>query len=128
MSLPHFDVFIPLWRMAEQDLLFKFLKFYDEKHFVPQHWEAILATKSHFENMLSTYIFPPDAALPQVSDKMKDQKIIRKDMKESSNSVLDLQVYSKCPINEILDPKVQNTSPYIDDGMSCSGIAHFALL
>ena len=97
MSLSHFDVFIPLWRMAEQDLLFKFLKFYDEKHFVPQHWEAILATKSHFENMLSTYIFPPDAALPQVSDKMKDQKIIRKDMKESSDSVLDFASILKMP-------------------------------
>ena len=45
--------------------------------------------------MLSTYMFSPDAALPQVSDKMKDKEIIRKDMKESSNSVLDLLVYSK---------------------------------
>ena len=48
--------------------------------------------------MLSTYMFSPDAALPQVFDEMKNQKIIRKDMKESSNSVLDLLVYSKCPI------------------------------
>ena len=43
-------------------------------------------------------MFSLDAALPQVSDKMKDKEIIRKDMKESSNSVLDLLVYSKCPI------------------------------
>ena len=32
-------------------------------------------------------MFSLDAALPQVSDKMKDKEIIRKDMKESSNSV-----------------------------------------
>ena len=30
--------------------------------------------------------------------KTKDQKIIRKDMKDSWNSVLDLLVYRKCPI------------------------------
>ena len=43
-------------------------------------------------------MFPPHAALPQVFDKMKDQKIKCKDMKDSWNSVLDLLVYSKCPI------------------------------
>ena len=48
--------------------------------------------------MLSTYMFTPDAALPQVFDEMKYQKIMRKDMKEYSNTVLDLLVYSKCPI------------------------------
>ena len=48
--------------------------------------------------VLSTYMFPADAALPQVFDKTKDQKIIRKDMNDSWNSVLDLLVYSKCPI------------------------------
>ena len=44
--------------------------------------------------------FLPDAALPQVLDKTKDQNIIHKDMKDfnSWNSVLDLLVYSKCPI------------------------------
>ena len=54
--------------------------------------------------MLSTYIFSPDAARPQVFDKMKDQKIICKDMKESWNSVLDLLVYTRnVQLNEILD-------------------------
>ena len=43
-------------------------------------------------------MFPPDAALPQVLDKTKDQKITHKDIKDSWNSVLDLLVYSKCPI------------------------------
>ena len=33
-----------------------------------------------FENMLSTCMFSPDAVLLQVFDKMKDQKIICKDM------------------------------------------------
>ena len=61
--------------------------------------------------MLSTCMFSPDAALLQVFDKMKDQKIIRKDMKESWNSVLDLLVYSKCPIKWNSEPQVQNTSP-----------------
>ena len=73
MSFPHFDVFISLGRMAERNLL---------------------------ENMLLTYIFSPDAALLQVFDKTKDQKIMCKDMKESWNSVLNLLVYSKCPINK----------------------------
>ena len=61
--------------------------------------------------MLSSYMFSPDAALPQVSDKMKDKEIIRKDMKEYSNSVLDLLVYSKRPIKWNYGPQVQNTSP-----------------
>ena len=61
--------------------------------------------------MLSTYMFSPDATLPQVSDKMKDKEIIRKDMKEYSNSVLDLLVYSKRPIKWNSGPQVQNTSP-----------------
>ena len=55
-------------------------------------------------------MFWPDAALPQVFDEMKDQKMIRKDMKESWNSVLDLLVYSKCPIKWNSGPQVQNTS------------------
>ena len=56
--------------------------------------------------MPSTYIFSPDSALPQVFDKMKDQKIIRKDMKESWNSVLDLLVYTQnVQLNEILDQR-----------------------
>ena len=59
-----------------------------------------MTERNLLENMLSTYIFSPDAALPQVFDETKDQKIIRKDMKHSWNSVLDLLVYSKCPINE----------------------------
>ena len=36
--------------------------------------------------MLSTYMFPPDAALPQVFDKTKDQKIMRKNMKDNNTS------------------------------------------
>ena len=82
-------------------------------------------TKSHFGNMLSTYMFPPDAALPQVFDKTKEKKIIHKDMKDSWNSVLDLLVYSKCPIKWNSGPRVQNNSlktlTLLDDGMSCSG-------
>ena len=66
-----------------------------QKVFSPSALKSNTCTKFHFENMLSTYMFSPDAALPQVSDKMKDKEIIRKDMKESSNSVLDLLVYSK---------------------------------
>ena len=54
--------------------------------------------KSRFENILCTYLFTPDAALPQVFDKAKDHKIIRKDVKDFWNSVLDLLAYSKCPI------------------------------
>ena len=54
--------------------------------------------KSRFENILCTYLFTPDAALPQVFDKAKDYKIIRKDVKDFCNSVLDLLAYSKCPI------------------------------
>ena len=61
--------------------------------------------------VLSTYMFPADAALPQVFDKTKDQKIIRKDMNDSWNSVLDLLVYSKCPIKWNSGPQVQNISP-----------------
>ena len=48
------------------------------------------------------------AGLPQVFDEMKNQKIIRKDMKESSNSVLDLLVYSKCPIKWNSGPQAQS--------------------
>ena len=73
--------------------------------------EKHTCTKSHFENMLSTYMFSPDAALPQVFDKMKDKKIICKDMKESWNSALDLLVCSKRPIKWNSGPQVQNTSP-----------------
>ena len=61
--------------------------------------------------MLSTYMFSLDAALPQVSDEIKDKENIRKDMKESSNSVLDLLVYSKRPIKWNAGPQVQNTIP-----------------
>ena len=59
------------------------------------------------------YLQSPDAALPQVFDKTKDQKIVRKDMKELWNSVLDLLVYSKSPIEWNSGPETQNTSPYI---------------
>ena len=115
MSFPHFDVFISLWGMAERKLLFKFLKFYDKKHFVPQHWEAILAAKSRFENMLSTYIFPLQAALPQVFDKVNDQKVIRKDMKESWNSVLHLLAYThNVQLNEILDQRYKTPALTLD--------------
>ena len=68
-----------------------------QKVFCPSALISSTCTKTHFENILSTYMFSLDAALPQVSDKMKDKEIIRKDMKESSNSVLDLLVYSKRP-------------------------------
>ena len=65
--------------------------------------------------MLSTYIFSPDAALPQVFDKMKDQNIIRKDMKESWNSVLDLPVYTQnVQLNEILDQRYKTPALTLD--------------
>ena len=65
--------------------------------------------------MLSTYIFSPDAALPQVFDKMKDQNIIRKDMKESWNSVLDLPVYTQnVQLNEILDQRYKTIALILD--------------
>ena len=65
--------------------------------------------------MLSTYLFLPDAALPQVFDKMKDQKIIRKDMKESWNSVLDLLVYTQnVQLNEILDQRYKTPALTLD--------------
>ena len=65
--------------------------------------------------MLSTYIFSPDAALPQVSDKMKDQKIIRKDMKGSWNSVLDLIVYTQnVQLNGILDQRYKTPTLTLD--------------
>ena len=65
--------------------------------------------------MLSTYIFSPDAALPQVFDKMKDQNIIRKDMKESWNSVLDLPVYTQnVQFNEILDQRYKTIALILD--------------
>ena len=67
-------------------------------------------------------MFPPDAALPQVFDETKDQE----DMKNSWNSVLDLLVYSKCLLNEILDHGYKTTArpktlTLLDDGMSCLG-------
>ena len=65
--------------------------------------------------MLSTYIFSPDAALPQVFDKMKDRKIIRKDMKESWNSVLDLLVYTQSvQSNEIVDQRYKTPTLTLD--------------
>ena len=36
--------------------------------------------------MLSTYMFPPGAALPQVFDETKDRKIMRKNMKDNNTS------------------------------------------
>ena len=77
-----------------------------QKVFCPSAFGSKTYTKSHFENILSTYMFPPDAALPQVFDETKDQK----DMKNSCNSVLDLLVYSKCLLNEILDHGYKTTA------------------
>ena len=48
-------------------------------------------------------MFSIDATLPQVFDTEKDRKIRRRDMKKSSNSVLDLLAYSSVQLNEILD-------------------------
>ena len=46
-------------------------------------------------------------------------------MKDSWNSVLDLLVYSKCPMKRNSGPRVQNNSPktltLLDEGMSCLG-------
>ena len=69
--------------------------------------------------MLSTCMFSPDAALPQVFDKMKDQKIIRKDMKESWNSVLDLLLYTQnVQLNEILDQRYKTPALILDNNPS----------
>ena len=56
-------------------------------------------------------MFPPDAALPQVFDKTKDQKIMRKNRKDPWNSVLDLLVHSRCLIKWNSGPQKQNISP-----------------
>ena len=73
-----------------------------QKVFCPSALRSNTCTKSHFENMLSTYMFPPDSVLPQIFDKTKHQKIIRKDTNDSCNSVLNLLVCSKCPIAQSL--------------------------
>ena len=52
--------------------------------------------------MLSTNMFPPDAALPPIFDKTKDQKVIHKDTNVSGNSVKNLLVYSKYPVAQSL--------------------------
>ena len=65
--------------------------------------------------MLSAYIFPPQAALPQVFDKVNDQKVIRKDMKESWNSVLHLLAYThNVQLNEILDQRYKTPALTLD--------------
>ena len=96
-----------------------------QKVFCPSALRSNTCTNSHFGNMVSTYMFPPDALLPQVSDETKDKKIIHKDMQDFWNSVLDLLVYSKCPIKWNSGPQAQNNSlktlTLLDDGMSCSG-------
>ena len=74
--------------MAERNLLFKFLKFYDKKYFVPKHWEAILAQNLILKICFIITCF--NQTLPcHKFFFMKDQKLMRKDMKESWNSVLD---------------------------------------
>ena len=92
-----------------------------QKVFCPSALRSNTCTNSHFGNMVSTYMFPPDALLPQVSDETKDQKIIHKDMQDFWNSVLDLLVYSKCPIKWNSGPQAQNNSlktlTLLDDGM-----------
>ena len=47
-------------------------------------------------------MFPPDAALPPIFDKTKDQKVIHKDTNVTGNSVKNLLVYSKYPIAQSL--------------------------
>ena len=71
--------------MAERNLLSKYVKFMTKSIF-PFSIEKQYLHKSHFENMLSTYMFPPDAALPQVFDETKDRKIMRKNMKDNNTS------------------------------------------
>ena len=64
--------------------------------------------KVSFENMLSTYMFSPEAALPQVFDITERLK---------SHTGLQLQT-----------PALLLDMTLLDDDMSCSGIAHFSLL
>ena len=76
-------------------------------------------TKSHFGNMVSTYIFLPDVVLPQVFDETKDQKMIRKDTNDSWNSVLNLPVYLKCPIAQSLILEIWFLLTYFYQMLSC---------
>ena len=72
MSFPHFDVFISLWRMTERELEVSccFLNFWSflTKSILSLGIEKQYSHKVSFENMLSTYMFSPEAALPQVFD------------------------------------------------------------
>ena len=62
--------------------------------------------KVSFENMLSTYMFSPDAALPQVFHITKRSKNHTGQQLQTPALMLDI--------------------PLLDDDMSCSGTVHFA--
>ena len=72
MSFPHFDLFISLWKMTEQMLKVSccFLSFWSfiTKSILSLSIEKHYLDKVSFENMLSTYMFSAEAALPQVFD------------------------------------------------------------
>ena len=72
------------------DLVFMFLKFYDKKYFVPKRCEAILAQSLILKICFLITCFNLDAALPQVFNERSKN--------DSKNEMLDLLVYSKCPI------------------------------
>ena len=80
-----------------------FLKFYDKKYIFPQHWEAILA-QSLILKICFLFTCFHQCCPATVFDETKDQKIIRRDMKDSWNSALDLLVYSKSAIHSTKVP------------------------
>ena len=94
---------VVLMTCQKLDLVFMFLKFYDKKYFVPERWEAILAQSLILKICFLITCFNPDAALPQVFNERSKN--------DSKNEMLDLLVYSKCPIKWNSGPHVQNTSP-----------------
>ena len=72
----HLDEFPTFVKDGTTKLAFVVFEVLRKKVFCPTALRSNTCTKSQFENMLSTYMFPPDAALPQVFDETKDQKII----------------------------------------------------
>ena len=112
MSFPHFNVFIFWWRMAEQNLLFKFLKFYDKKHFVPLHWEAILETTSHLKICFLLTFFHKMLPCHKFFIKQKIKKSYGHE--RVLDTVLDLLVYSKSPIKWILDQRYKTPALTLD--------------
>ena len=81
---------VVLMTCQKLDLVFMFLKFYDKKYFVPKRCEAILAQSLILKICFLITCFNLDATLPQVFNERSKN--------DSKNEMLDLLVYSKCPI------------------------------